>query len=180
MSFTPGGKPARQQTTDTIVRDIWRRLDALERFRPSTGTVLARSDVDFTTDDIAVDEVLPVDIPFGKSFLIFRVRTDVPARIRIYSNAQDRSSDSSRTDDVDPAADIGLILEVITDSSMPTDPDLIDYHLSPMVVGANLPRYAAPAMMAMSAEGVPGSSACLIENPAGGPVHMIFTIMQLE
>lgn len=61
----------------------------------------------------------------GTGAQIMRINTDIPARIRLYSNDTDRAADEDRPMDEYPEGDHGLQLEVVT------TPDLLATRLSP-------------------------------------------------
>lgn len=61
----------------------------------------------------------------GTGALIMRINTDIPARIRLYSNDTDRTADEDRPMDEYPEGDHGLQLEVVT------TPDQLATRLSP-------------------------------------------------
>ncbi|NJO76309.1 MAG: hypothetical protein HC833_22695 [Leptolyngbyaceae cyanobacterium RM1_406_9] len=93
---------------------------------------------EFTTELLSPSDTQQFFLPLGKTFLLFRVITSHPARIRIYSTEAYRQADLNRLIGVDPSGEMGLILEAITSQQN------LDLDLAPLVWGANLAGKPSP------------------------------------
>lgn len=78
------------------------------------------------------NELALVQAALGKSFVLFRVTTSAPVRVRAYSKAAYRLADLNRPLGIEPTGEIGLILEVATTSNN------LELDLAPLTWGANL------------------------------------------
>ena len=67
-----------------------------------------------TTSSLADAAQADLDITGFKGYALLKVQTDRAARVRIYTDAASRTADASRAEGTDPAADDGVIAEVIT------------------------------------------------------------------
>lgn len=67
-----------------------------------------------TTGSLADAAQEDLDITGFKGYALLKVQTDRAARVRIYTDAASRTADASRAEGTDPAADDGVIAEVIT------------------------------------------------------------------
>jgi len=67
-----------------------------------------------TTGSLADAAQENLDITGFKGYALLKVQTDRAARVRIYTDAASRTADASRAEGSDPAADDGVIAEVIT------------------------------------------------------------------
>jgi len=67
-----------------------------------------------TTGSLADAAEENLDITGFKGYALLKVQTDRAARVRIYTDAASRTADASRAEGSDPAADDGVIAEVIT------------------------------------------------------------------
>lgn len=162
---SPGGKPPRQDSTSLIIRNMQNRLDAIEK------TMVRRADVSFKTGPVAVNEEIDFDFALGKTYGVLRVKTDIPTRLRIYTNTADRTKDKSRTIDNDPDANVGLVYELIQDDTM------LDYHASPALIGVTLLRDEPEKV------GIPRISPGLVQNLStsdSAGISITLTIMQME
>lgn len=78
-------------------------------------TVSTRQTFQVTTASLANNASAFPDITGAyKSYLLFKIQTDKAAWVRVYTSTAARTSDSSRTIDVDPLPGSGVIAEVIT------------------------------------------------------------------
>lgn len=69
-----------------------------------------------------------VDLAAG--YRIFKIDTNVPARVRLYTDEAHRDADALRDIGTDPSGDHGVMLEVVTTT------ELLSLTLSPLVDGA--------------------------------------------
>jgi hypothetical protein len=67
-----------------------------------------------TTTSLADAAQADLDITGFKAYALLFITTDRAARVRLYVTAATRTADASRAEGVDPAADDGVIAEVIT------------------------------------------------------------------
>ena len=67
-----------------------------------------------TTGSLADAAQEDLDITGFKGYALLKVQTDRAARVRIYTDAASRTADAARAEGTDPAADDGVIAEVIT------------------------------------------------------------------
>lgn len=96
------------------------------------GSTPVRADFAGTAAALAANAEANLDIAIAKAWVALRVRTNRPARVRIYANAAARTADAARAVGVAPTGDHGLLLEYITTSG-----DL-DWAVAPAIVGYNL------------------------------------------
>lgn len=96
------------------------------------GPDVARSTVSWATAVLADSDDEATTKPIGKGVILYRVQTDVPARVQLYTTVAKRNADVGRAIGADPVGNHGLILDVVT-----TLTDL-DWHLTPAVYGMNL------------------------------------------
>jgi len=144
---------------------------ALE-YNPTTGEVTydtaggglpSRSTATSTTGSLADTAQADLDITGFKSYTLLTITTDKAARVRLYVNAATRTADAARAEGTDPAADAGLIAEVIT-----TGAETVI--ISPGAYGFNL-------------ESTPTTNIpCRVTNKSGstGTVQIDLNILQLE
>jgi len=123
----------------------------------------SRGSVTSTTGSLADAAEADLDITGFKSYTLLTITTDKAARVRLYVNAATRTADAARAEGTDPAADAGLIAEVIT-----TGAETVI--ISPGAYGFNL-------------EGTPTTNIpCRVTNKSGstGTVQIDLNILQLE
>lgn len=90
-----------------------------------------RKIVSITTNSLLQNSSVNIDITnAAKSYVLYKVTTNVSAWVRLYTDSASRSADSSRPESDDPQSGSGLVLECFTTG---TTPILI----SPSVVGYN-------------------------------------------
>lgn len=90
-----------------------------------------RNVVSVTTNTLSPDASVDVNIlNAAKSYVLYKVTTNVSAWVRVYSNNASRVADSSRPESDDPQSGSGLILECFTSGSTPIliSPSLIGYN----------------------------------------------------
>jgi hypothetical protein len=129
----------------------------------SSGGLPTRSTATGTTGSLADAAQADLDITGFKSYTLLTITTDKAARVRLYVNAATRTADASRAEGTDPAADAGLIAEVIT-----TGAETVI--ISPGAYGFNL-------------ESSPTTNIpCRVTNKSGstGTVQIDLNILQLE
>ena len=68
----------------------------------------------------------------SRGYRVIALKTDRPARIRIYATAAQQTADAARPVGTDPTGNHGLLLEYVTTSGM------LEAVLSPMVDGASM------------------------------------------
>jgi hypothetical protein len=81
---------------------------------PSAGPT--RSIAQVVTDSLANNASVSRDFALGKTGLLLRIQTDVPARVRLYTSAAARTADLARPVGSNPGSGAGLIAEVVTRS----------------------------------------------------------------
>ena len=127
------------------------------------GGLPSRSTATGTTSSLADAAQADLDITGFKSYTLLTITTDKAARVRLYVNAATRTADAARAEGTDPAADAGLIAEVIT-----TGAETVI--ISPGAYGFNL-------------ESSPTTNIpCRVTNKSGstGTVQIDLNILQLE
>jgi hypothetical protein len=92
----------------------------------------SRADFVGTATALAVNASADLDIPIAKAWTAIRLRTNRPARVRIYANAAARTADAARAVGTAPSGDHGLLMEYITTSGD------MDWAIAPALVGYNL------------------------------------------
>ena len=96
------------------------------------------------------------------SYRLLRVSTDVPARVRLYTNVAKRDQDLARPVGVKPSGDHGRMLEVVTTTELPA------MDLSPTLDG----------FVEDGSDAVPYSVTST--SPSGGAVTVTFTWIRTE
>lgn len=96
------------------------------------GSTPARADFAGTAAALAANAEANLDIPIAKAWAAIRLRTNRPARVRVYANAAARAADVSRAIGVAPSGDHGLLMEYVTSAA-----DL-DWAIAPALFGYNL------------------------------------------
>ena len=81
---------------------------------------------------VAAGAEVSVDLSLATAFTLWKVTSDKAARIRLYSTASDRTTDTSRAEGTAPSAGVGLITEIITTDT------LLSLPMSPPQQGASL------------------------------------------
>jgi hypothetical protein len=116
-----------------------------------------------TTGSLADAAQENLDITGFKGYALLKVQTDRAARVRIYTDAASRTADASRAEGSDPAADDGVIAEVITTAAETV-------LISPGAIGFN--NESTPTTT------IP----CRITNKSGGASTVTVTlhVLQLE
>jgi hypothetical protein len=78
------------------------------------GTLPTRTTAGITTPSLTASETFTGTITGFKSYVVYKIATSTPAWVRLYVNAAKRTADASRIQTADPAANSGVIAEVIT------------------------------------------------------------------
>lgn len=79
-----------------------------------------RKTVSITTGVIPAAGSVDIEITnAAKSYLLYKISTNISAWVRLYANQQSRLADSARLESDDPTSGSGLILEVFTTDSSP-------------------------------------------------------------
>jgi hypothetical protein len=73
--------------------------------------------VSATTASLSNNTTGNLSITGFKGYLLFKIQSSHAAWIRIYTNAASRTADASRSEDVDPSSNSGVIVEVVTTGS---------------------------------------------------------------
>jgi hypothetical protein len=89
----------------------------------------ARDTAVYTTASIANLASESGTVTLATGYRLYRVSTDVPARVRLYTDNTKRDADVSRAIGTDPAGDHGVILDFVTTSTV------LAADLSPLVDG---------------------------------------------
>lgn len=121
---TAGFLIERTSLSGTVVGDGATAWNAL----PYQG-IGGRDTASHTTASLAAAAAEDFTLALSKSFALFKVETDVQARVRLYASAAYRTADAARAIGVDPTGDHGLIAEVVT------TPSMLSVWLSPVAVG---------------------------------------------
>jgi hypothetical protein len=100
-------------------------------FEDSQGAI-RRGTVSYATPILVNNAIHNSVIPLSRSFLAYRVQTDAPARVRLYTRASYRTADALRPFGTPIAGENGLILDVQTSAG-----NLV-YDLPNPVAGSNL------------------------------------------
>lgn len=131
----------------------------------SGGSTFSRTTVVGSSSSLADGSSENVDITgASKGYLLYKIQTNEPARVRIYTDQASRTADESRAEGVPSTAGNGLIAEIITTTSNQV------YILSPGVIGFNN-------------ESTPTTSIFLRVTNKGGyttPINTTLTILNLE
>jgi hypothetical protein len=86
----------------------------------------------FTTTTLANGAYSTTTFHLGRSYRVMRVETDRPCRLRLYSTPSKAASDVTRPVTEDPTGDHGLVMEVVTASS------LLALDITPQVNGSSM------------------------------------------
>ena len=119
----------------------------------SGGAAITTSSTSFTSTSIASSSVLSTTIPIGKTFIMSRLTTNIPARIRMYVSTATRDADVNRAVGTTPTGNHGLILEMITTTG------ILDYYISPAVVA-----YVSSSSVPINITNLSASSGSVIIN----------------
>lgn len=103
-------------------------------YAPGDGGVSGstRSDFAATAAALAANAEANLDIVIAKAWAALRLRTNRPARVRVYVNDAARTADAARAIGVAPSGDHGLLMEYVTSAA-----DL-DWAIAPALFGHNL------------------------------------------
>lgn len=85
----------------------------------SGGGGWARQTKTLITGPLASGATATGTVDLAGSYRVLRVATDVPARVRLYTNAAKRDQDLARPVGVKPSGDHGRMLEVVTTAALP-------------------------------------------------------------
>lgn len=104
-------------------------LDWVEIGTSASG--VTREIINHTTGFVVSGTEVTGEIDIAKSFVLNKVTSDQPARIRFYCTDAFRTADASRPVGTDPTGEFGLLLELILTSSF------LDFSLAPPAPGYN-------------------------------------------
>ena len=90
----------------------------------------SRSTITTTTNSIATGVTENKNLTGFKAYGLMSITVNNAAWVRVYTNSAKRTADASRSEGTDPAADSGVIAEVITTASGTVD-------FAPAIVGYN-------------------------------------------
>lgn len=79
----------------------------------------SRVSVSVTTEMLMPNQTSFVNVTGFYGYVLYKVQTSSPAWVRVYSNSNNRSLDSTRLIEVDPSHTAGVVTEVVTTSSQP-------------------------------------------------------------
>lgn len=96
----------------------------------SGGSTPSRTTKSGTASSLANNGTTNLAIVGFKGYGLYSIQTSHAAWVRLYINASSRIADASRTEDTDPAADAGVVAEVIT-----TGAGTVNF--SPAIIGYN-------------------------------------------
>jgi hypothetical protein len=117
---------ATEKTANKGVANGYASLDATGKvpsaqLPTSGGTSLAMTTATATSSSLAPSATDSAQtIAIGKTGIAYRISTTRPARVRMYSSAAAQTADLARSVSTAPTAGIGLLLEVVTTSSLLT------------------------------------------------------------
>lgn len=111
--------------------------------------VNAPTSVDIETESLADDASYVSTVDLGNTYIINRVSTDRPARVRLYVSTEAQTADESRAPEVLPTGNHGVLLDIVTAAGN------LDWMVSPAVVGKNL---VADAWTAITVTNLSGSA----------------------
>ena len=106
-----------------------RAADGSEEWVDPPQSSPSRSTTAKTTASLAAGAQETGAVLLAAGYRVYRVDTDRPARVRLYTTAAQRDADAGRALGTDPTGDHGLLLEVATTSS------LLGLDMSPVVDG---------------------------------------------
>lgn len=98
------------------------------------GASGVRTSQTYTTASLAAGGVETGVIVLSKGFRLIQLQTSAAARVRLYANVADRTTDAARPVGSDPSPGVGLILDYVTTASNGVSALA---ELSPVVDGAN-------------------------------------------
>ena len=107
---TPGQVPVKASAAD---------YDVTWQDPASGGGGWARQTKTLVTGPLASGATATGTVELAGSYRALRVTTDVPARVRLYTNAAKRDQDLARPVGVKPSGDHGRMLEVVTTTALP-------------------------------------------------------------
>lgn len=93
------------------------------------GTSAGRETESVVTTTLALSEAWVGTVTLSPGYRLLRVETSVPARVRVYDSAASRTADASRFVGVDPTPPHGVILDLLTTSSV------LGWWMNPVVDG---------------------------------------------
>lgn len=112
--LAPGGMPG-QVPVKASAADY----DVTWQDPASGGGGWARQTKTLVTGPLASGATATGTVELAGSYRALRVTTDVPARVRLYTNAAKRDQDLARPVGVKPSGDHGRMLEVVTTTALP-------------------------------------------------------------
>ena len=112
--LAPGGMPG-QVPVKASAADY----DVTWQDPASGGGGWARQTKTLVTGPLASGATATGTVKLAGSYRALRVATDVPARVRLYTNAAKRDQDLARPVGVKPSGDHGRMLEVVTTTALP-------------------------------------------------------------
>lgn len=112
--LAPGGMPG-QVPVKASAADY----DVTWQDPASGGGGWARQTKTLVTGPLASGATASGTVELAGSYRVLRVTTDVPARVRLYTNAAKRDQDLARPVGVKPSGDHGRMLEVVTTTALP-------------------------------------------------------------
>lgn len=125
-----------------------------------TGSLPSRTTATATTASTADGSSANINITGYKGYVLYSIQTSHAAWVRIYATSAARTADASRVEGVDPAADGGVIAEVITTSSQTV--------------------LMTPAVLGFSAESTPSTNiAVSVKNKSGSAAAITVTLSLL-
>lgn len=95
------------------------------------SSLQSRTTAQGQTLNISVDAAADIEIACAKTYVLHKISTNVPAWVTVYTDANSRANDSTRSYTNDPLPGSGVIAEVITTENNP------EQLLTPGVVGFN-------------------------------------------
>ena len=112
--LAPGGMPG-QVPVKASAADY----DVTWQDPASGGGGWARQTKTLVTGPLASGATATGTVELAGSYRVLRATTDVPARVRLYTNAAKRDQDLARPVGVKPSGDHGRMLEVVTTTALP-------------------------------------------------------------
>ena len=138
-----GVLPGYMITVRAATTDRWGRLspwsDPYAYDVPALPTTGSRRQVTQWTGTLADLQTMISSVTLAKSYRIIHIRTDQPARVRLYATATSAALDVDRPVETLPESTVGCWLDFVTDGAM------LESYISPPADGSNFPEPVVPS-----------------------------------
>ncbi len=119
--------------------DVYKRIGGIYSLQTnikgadgSSGSTIIREDIVFTSSSLTAGSSQQSTVAIDKSYLLLKIITDKPARVRLYSTAAAQSADLSRPVETEVTPGEGVLFECVTALG------LLTINLGPLTNGCNL------------------------------------------